>query len=58
VVVYSNDVKDATRIWWILRYWGLKDARLLDGGWQAWQAAHGPQATSLDLQRVLPYSSN
>jgi thiosulfate/3-mercaptopyruvate sulfurtransferase len=42
VVVCSDDVKDATRIWWILRYWGLNKARLLNGGWQAWQAVHGP----------------
>jgi thiosulfate/3-mercaptopyruvate sulfurtransferase len=43
VVVYDDgSVKDAARIWWILRYWGFQDARLLNGGWPAWQAAHGP----------------
>jgi thiosulfate/3-mercaptopyruvate sulfurtransferase len=42
VVVYGDDVKETARIWWILRYWGLKDVRLLNGGWQAWQAAKGP----------------
>jgi thiosulfate/3-mercaptopyruvate sulfurtransferase len=42
VVVYGDDVKEAARVWWILRYWGLKDVRLLNGGWQAWQAANSP----------------
>jgi thiosulfate/3-mercaptopyruvate sulfurtransferase len=41
VVVYDEDTKDAARIWWILRYWGVKDARLLNGGWRAWQAVGG-----------------
>jgi thiosulfate/3-mercaptopyruvate sulfurtransferase len=41
VVVYSDDVKEAVRVWWILRYWGVKDVRLLNGGWRAWQAYGG-----------------
>ncbi len=43
VVVYDdNFAKDAARIWWILRYWGLTDVRLLNGGWKGWQAAGLP----------------
>jgi thiosulfate/3-mercaptopyruvate sulfurtransferase len=42
VVVYDdNATKDAARIWWILRYWGFRDARILNGGWRAWQSAGG-----------------
>jgi thiosulfate/3-mercaptopyruvate sulfurtransferase len=41
VVVYADDVREAARVWWILRYWGLKDVRLLNGGWAAWQEAGG-----------------
>jgi thiosulfate/3-mercaptopyruvate sulfurtransferase len=43
VVVYADDVREAARIWWILRYWGLKDVRLLNGGWRAWQATGGKE---------------
>lgn len=32
----------ATRFWWVLRYYGLRNVRLLDGGWQAWVAAGLP----------------
>jgi thiosulfate/3-mercaptopyruvate sulfurtransferase len=42
VVVYDNNrANDAARVWWILRYWGVRDVRLLNGGWRAWQAAGG-----------------
>jgi thiosulfate/3-mercaptopyruvate sulfurtransferase len=37
VVVYDDvSSRDAARIWWILRYWGAKDVRLLNGGWIGW----------------------
>lgn len=40
VVLYDDlACKEAARAWWILRYWGLRDARLLNGGWKAWNAA-------------------
>jgi thiosulfate/3-mercaptopyruvate sulfurtransferase len=40
VVVYDDSSsKDAARIWWILRYWGVEDVRLLNGGWKGWKAA-------------------
>jgi thiosulfate/3-mercaptopyruvate sulfurtransferase len=39
VVVYDDvSSKDAARIWWILRYWGVSDVRLLNGGWKTWRA--------------------
>ncbi len=41
VVVYGDDPREPARVWWILRYWGFKDARLLDGGWRAWAEASG-----------------
>lgn len=38
VLVYDdNRSKDAARVWWILRYWGVKDVRLLNGGWVGWE---------------------
>jgi thiosulfate/3-mercaptopyruvate sulfurtransferase len=42
VVIY-DDVRfnRAARIWWLLRVAGIRDVRLLDGGWKGWQAAGG-----------------
>jgi thiosulfate/3-mercaptopyruvate sulfurtransferase len=43
VVVYDDKgMKDAARIWWILKYWGVEDVRLLNGGWKGWKAAELP----------------
>jgi thiosulfate/3-mercaptopyruvate sulfurtransferase len=43
VVAYDDkDGNLAARVWWILRYWGVKDARLLNGGSQGWDAAGRP----------------
>jgi thiosulfate/3-mercaptopyruvate sulfurtransferase len=54
VVVYDdNDAKDAARIWWILRYWGVKDVRLLNGGWVAWESGKYPT----DNREVEPVST-
>lgn len=41
VVVYDEAMqKEAARIWWILKYWGVKDVRLLNGGFRAWKEAN------------------
>jgi thiosulfate/3-mercaptopyruvate sulfurtransferase len=49
IVVYDDDWdKEAARIWWILKYWGVADVRLLNGGWKAWSAA------GLPVQKELP----
>jgi thiosulfate/3-mercaptopyruvate sulfurtransferase len=48
VVVYDDrDATAAARAWWLLRYHGHQNVRVLDGGYQAWLAAGLPvtQAT-------------
>ena len=38
VVIYDN-AYDAARLWWLFRLYGKTDARVLDGGWRAWDEA-------------------
>ena len=43
VVAYAQDAPMwATRLWWLLRYFGHDDTSVLDGGLVAWTAADGP----------------
>lgn len=55
VVVYDDDrMREAARAWWILRYWGVKDVRLVNGGWKALVAAG---ATTTTEEPVIPAAS-
>ncbi len=51
VLIYdAQSTNRAARIWWILRYWGIRDVKLLNGGWKGWVAAHGP--TTQDVPKI------
>jgi thiosulfate/3-mercaptopyruvate sulfurtransferase len=52
VVVYDDaDSTAAARAWWLLRYFGHRQVRVLDGGFAAWTAAGHP------VQKGLPESA-
>jgi len=36
VVVYGSSLPDTARIWWTLKYLGLENVTVLDGGWDLW----------------------
>ncbi len=37
----------AGRIWWAMRYWGVENVRVLNGGFKYWQAQHLPIAQAV-----------
>ncbi|MEY4979074.1 MAG: hypothetical protein RLZZ352_1344 [Pseudomonadota bacterium] len=46
VVVYDRqNANFCGRLWWMLKWCGHEAVAVLDGGWAAWQAAGGAQAT-------------
>jgi 3-mercaptopyruvate sulfurtransferase SseA/ubiquinone/menaquinone biosynthesis C-methylase UbiE len=47
VVVYGSALTDAARIWWTLKYLGLKNVTILDGGWQLWSKEKRPSESSI-----------
>ena len=53
VVVYDDaDSTAAARAWWLLRYFGHRSVRVLDGGFQAWTAAGHPVEPGLARPRA------
>lgn len=56
VVVYGGELNEAARIWWLLKYVGLADVRLLDGGFALWSSegkpisSDPPSASTTDFQ--------
>ncbi len=53
VVVYdAGDHTAAARTWWTLRWAGLAEVRVLDGGFPAWVSAGLPTSTAVPIREV------
>lgn len=57
VVLYGDKVSNTARIWWLLKYVGVKNASLLNGGWLGWTKDNRPvdqSATSRKATKFTP----
>lgn len=57
VVVYGSRLSDTARIWWLLKYLGVENVMLLNGGWDLWKREGRPvQATvpAISATRFTP----
>lgn len=53
IVVYDDaSNKDAARVWWILKFWGLKDVRLLNGTWSGWVESKQPMSVQTGVTKA------
>lgn len=55
VIVYSEQLIAAARIWWILSYAGVQDVRLLDGDMRTWRAAGLPIETTIQYRPPVEF---
>lgn len=57
VIVYGEKLIAAARVWWALKYAGVADVRLLDGGFSAWAEAGYPVETEVRLPQPVEFAA-
>lgn len=57
VIVYGEKLIAAARVWWVLKYAGVIDVRLLDGGFEAWAEAGFPVETDVRLSQPVEFAA-
>lgn len=59
LVLYGAGYPPAvTRAWWVLRASGVRDVRILDGGWRRWVAEGHPVSTEVPVFAPGDFSAN
>jgi thiosulfate/3-mercaptopyruvate sulfurtransferase len=58
VVVYGSSLPDAARIWWTLKYVGVSNVTLLDGGWELWTRENRPTDTKSPRIMAVKFEPN
>src|SRR5262249_50762005 len=55
VVVYGSNLPDTARVWWTLKYLGLSNVAILDGGWELWVKEQRPTDTAVPRIEAVPF---
>lgn len=53
IVVIGDKVNESARLWWMLRYWGCPDVRLVNGGWSAYAVLNPKLSTEITKRPPL-----
>ena len=57
VIVYSRQLIAAARVWWILKYIGVRDVRILDGDDRTWSTEGWPLETQVSQRPPVTFSA-
>ena len=57
VIVYGKQPTAAARVWWVLKFSGVSDVRILDGGFEAWSNAGYPIEKATNTQQPTPFEA-
>jgi 3-mercaptopyruvate sulfurtransferase SseA/precorrin-6B methylase 2 len=55
VVVYGSAPTDTARVWWTLKYLGLRNVAILDGGWALWSKEKRPSETATPVVEAVKF---
>jgi 3-mercaptopyruvate sulfurtransferase SseA/precorrin-6B methylase 2 len=55
VVVYGSTPTDTARIWWTLKYLGLPNVAILDGGWNLWSKGKRPTEETIPTIEAVKF---
>jgi thiosulfate/3-mercaptopyruvate sulfurtransferase len=58
VIVYSDSSIFAARLWWILKYLGVTDVRIMNGGYAAWTASGYEGETTVNEPTPTTYTGS
>lgn len=58
VVVYGTKLSDTGRAWWLLKYAGVENVSILDGGYEWWTKSDGPTTTAVPKVATTEFKPN
>ena len=47
IVVYGSNLTDTARVWWTLKYLGVENVAIVNGGWSAWTKENLSEETTV-----------
>jgi thiosulfate/3-mercaptopyruvate sulfurtransferase len=55
VAVYGSNLTDTARVWWTLKYLGVEDVAIVNGGWSAWTKEKLSEETTIPVVKSTTF---